>query len=64
MNAWKFATHMAYFRVVCQPADDLAFERIVNTPKRGIGEATLSASFTTTARAQIHSADGCRPRGN
>ena len=32
---------MAYFRVVCQPADDLAFERIVNTPKRGIGEATL-----------------------
>lgn len=32
---------MAYIRVVCQPADDLAFERIVNTPKRGIGEATL-----------------------
>ena len=32
---------MAYFRVICQPADDLAFERIVNTPKRGIGEATL-----------------------
>lgn len=32
---------MAYFRVVCQPADDLAFERIVNTPKRGIGDATV-----------------------
>jgi DNA helicase-2/ATP-dependent DNA helicase PcrA len=32
---------MAYFRVTCQPADDLAFERIINTPKRGIGEATL-----------------------
>ncbi len=32
---------MAYFRVVCQPADDLAFERIINTPKRGIGEVTL-----------------------
>ena len=32
---------MAYFRVVCQPSDDLAFERIVNTPKRGIGDATL-----------------------
>jgi len=28
---------MAYFRLVCQPADDLAFERIVNTPKRGLG---------------------------
>ena len=32
---------MAYFRVVVQPADDLAFERIVNKPKRGIGDATI-----------------------
>ncbi|MEO0328625.1 MAG: UvrD-helicase domain-containing protein [Pseudomonadota bacterium] len=32
---------MAYFRVVVQPSDDLAFERIVNTPKRGIGDATM-----------------------
>jgi len=32
---------MAYFRCVAQPADDLAFERIVNTPKRGLGDATL-----------------------
>ncbi|MEO0546331.1 MAG: UvrD-helicase domain-containing protein [Pseudomonadota bacterium] len=32
---------MAYFRVVCQSADDLAFERIVNTPKRGLGDATI-----------------------
>ncbi|ADZ69787.1 ATP-dependent helicase [Polymorphum gilvum] len=32
---------MAYFRCIAQPADDLAFERIVNTPKRGLGEATL-----------------------
>jgi DNA helicase-2/ATP-dependent DNA helicase PcrA len=32
---------LAYFRVVAQPADDLAFERIVNLPRRGIGEATL-----------------------
>ena len=29
---------MAYFRVVVSPADDLAFERIVNTPKRGLGD--------------------------
>lgn len=28
---------MAYFRVVVSPDDDLAFERIVNTPKRGLG---------------------------
>lgn len=32
---------MAYFRLVCQPADDLAFERIINTPKRGLGESTV-----------------------
>ncbi|CAJ1369372.1 unnamed protein product [Effrenium voratum] len=32
---------LAYFRCVAQPADDLAFERIVNTPKRGLGDATL-----------------------
>ncbi|MQT12833.1 ATP-dependent helicase [Segnochrobactrum spirostomi] len=32
---------LAYFRATVQPADDLAFERIVNTPKRGLGEATL-----------------------
>jgi DNA helicase-2/ATP-dependent DNA helicase PcrA len=34
---------MAYFRLVAQPADDLAFERIVNTPKRGLGDTTIRA---------------------
>ncbi|WP_375259630.1 ATP-dependent helicase [Citreimonas sp.] len=29
---------MAYFRLVVSPADDLAFERVVNTPKRGLGD--------------------------
>lgn len=29
---------MAYFRLAVSPDDDLAFERIVNTPKRGLGE--------------------------
>ena len=32
---------VAYLRLVHQPDDDLAFERIVNLPRRGIGEATL-----------------------
>ncbi|MCR6499882.1 UvrD-helicase domain-containing protein [Shinella sp. CPCC 101442] len=32
---------MAYFRLVSQPSDDLAFERIVNTPKRGLGDTTI-----------------------
>jgi len=29
---------MAYFRLVVSPSDDLAFERVVNTPKRGLGD--------------------------
>ena len=32
---------LAYLRVIAQPADDLAFERIVNVPKRGLGDATV-----------------------
>ncbi|MEE9434795.1 MAG: UvrD-helicase domain-containing protein [Sphingorhabdus sp.] len=32
---------IAYMRIINQPADDLAFERIVNTPKRGIGNKAL-----------------------
>ena len=32
---------IAYLRAVLFPEDDLAFERIVNLPKRGIGDATL-----------------------
>jgi len=43
---------IAYLRVVAQPADDLALERIINTPKRGLGEATIR---------QIH--DAARKRG-
>ncbi len=36
---------MAYLRVIAQPADDLAFERIYNTPKRGLGAKTLEKMF-------------------
>ena len=32
---------LAYLRVVAQPSDDLAFERIYNAPKRGLGDKTL-----------------------
>ena len=34
---------VAYFRLIAQPADDLAFERIINLPKRGLGAASLQA---------------------
>ena len=33
---------LAYFRCAFQPDDDLAFERIYNLPRRGLGEATLA----------------------
>jgi DNA helicase-2/ATP-dependent DNA helicase PcrA len=32
---------IAYFRLLQVPEDDLAFERIINTPKRGLGPATI-----------------------
>ncbi len=32
---------LAYLRIINSPADDLAFERIVNVPKRGLGDATV-----------------------
>ena len=34
---------IAYMRLLHQPADDLAFERIVNLPRRGVGEQALRA---------------------
>jgi DNA helicase-2/ATP-dependent DNA helicase PcrA len=44
---------LAYLRCVAQPADDLAFERIVNTPKRGLGESTLQIVHEYARRSQI-----------
>src|SRR5437764_2778868 len=42
---------LAYLRLVNQPADDLAFERILNTPRRGIGSATVQ-ELHSYARAE------------
>jgi DNA helicase II / ATP-dependent DNA helicase PcrA len=42
---------LAYLRLVNQPADDLAFERIVNVPKRGLGDKAVS-KIQMLARAQ------------
>jgi DNA helicase-2/ATP-dependent DNA helicase PcrA len=42
---------MAYLRLIAQGDDDLAFERIVNKPKRGIGDASV-ASLHAFARAR------------
>ncbi len=42
---------IAYMRVIVQPANDLAFERIINVPRRGVGEAALRA-LHEASRAQ------------
>ncbi len=41
---------LAYLRLVNQPSDDLALERIVNTPKRGLGDKAV-AKVQQLARA-------------
>ncbi len=41
---------LAYLRVIVSPADGLAFERIVNVPKRGFGDKAM-ATLHATARA-------------
>ena len=62
---------LAYLRVVNSPADDLAFERIVNVPKRGLGDATIKllhdharkrrVPLTEAARAMVET-DELKPK--
>jgi len=51
---------MAYFRLAVSPDDDLAFERVVNTPKRGLGDKA-QAKIRQAARANgVSLVDGAR----
>jgi DNA helicase II / ATP-dependent DNA helicase PcrA len=43
---------IAYLRLIVQPADDLAFERIINTPKRGLGDKAVAAIHRQARAAQ------------
>ncbi len=62
---------IAYLRILTQPDDDLAFERIINVPKRGLGTAALQTlhkaaratgqSLATVAEKLIHT-DEMRPQ--
>jgi ATP-dependent DNA helicase UvrD/PcrA len=61
---------LAYLRLVHQQADDLAFERIVNLPRRGIGNSTLETLHVlargahvplTDAAAQLVASDELKP---
>ena len=51
---------MAYFRVAVSPDDGLAFERIVNTPKRGIGEKAQQLINTTARDHGVSMLEGAR----
>ena len=51
---------MAYFRLVVSPGDDLAFERIVNTPKRGLGDKAQQTIQMTARDHGVSLVDGAR----
>ena len=51
---------LAYLRLVNQPADDLAFERILNTPRRGIGSATLQQLHSLARAERLPLVDAAR----
>ena len=62
---------LAYLRVVHSASDDLAFERIVNVPKRGFGEATMQMLHAharkrrvplTAAAAAVIATDELKPK--
>ena len=37
---------VSYLRIINQKFDDLALERVINNPKRGVGESTLNQIYT------------------
>jgi DNA helicase-2/ATP-dependent DNA helicase PcrA len=51
---------MAYFRLAVSPDDDLAFERIVNTPKRGLGDRAQQAIQIHARRHGLSLHEGAR----
>ncbi|MGB3487287.1 MAG: UvrD-helicase domain-containing protein [Xanthobacteraceae bacterium] len=51
---------LAYLRVINSPADDLAFERIVNVPKRGIGDATVQLLYDHARKQRMSLAAAAR----
>ncbi len=51
---------MAYFRLAVSPDDDLAFERVVNLPKRGLGDTAQSKINQLARGAGVSLLDGAR----
>jgi DNA helicase II / ATP-dependent DNA helicase PcrA len=51
---------LAYLRLINSPADDLAFERIVNVPKRGLGDATVQMLHDHARKRRVPLTDAAR----
>jgi DNA helicase II / ATP-dependent DNA helicase PcrA len=51
---------MAYLRLVISSSDGLAFERIVNTPKRGLGEAAIQTIHLAARAEQVSLLEAAR----
>ncbi len=51
---------LAYLRLIANRDDDASFERVVNTPTRGIGERTVAAVRDLARQKQIPLFSACR----
>ncbi|MAB68998.1 MAG: DNA helicase II [Oceanicaulis sp.] len=51
---------LAYLRLVRSLSDDLAFERVVNTPKRGVGDTSVQKIAMAARGAQVSMAEAAR----
>ncbi|UCD56797.1 MAG: UvrD-helicase domain-containing protein [Candidatus Hydrogenedentota bacterium] len=54
---------LAYLRLIANPTDNVSLRRIINTPARGIGKATLERAeeFAEKHRVGLLDAVGCAP---
>ena len=50
---------LAYLRVLLNPQDIISWERIINTPPRGIGRVTVSAIHERSGRHQVSFWEAC-----
>ena len=51
---------ICYLRIINQKFDDLAFERIINTPRRGLGEATVKQLHEFSSKNKVCLEDSAR----
>ncbi len=51
---------ICYLRIVNQKFDDLAFERIINTPRRGIGDTTIKKLYDFSSKNKMCLEDSAR----